>query len=586
LVGILAASATAAGVLALGAAPAHAVSGPEAVATGLDNPFKLSFGPDGDLYVAEAGRGGATCFDPPPRPDGDAPERCFGSTGAVSKVVDGLGAQSRVLTGLPSWTAPGEATGPSDVAVAADGTLYVSVGLGGNVHSREDLYGEESRFGTVIVADDEGEVSVLADLAQLEADVDPDQGEAVGAGGDSNPYALELLADGSLLAVDAGGNSLLRITDAGVATVEEVFPPGETDAPPSLGLPPGAKVPYQFVPTAVEVVGGATLVSQLTGFPFPVGASSVYDVSGNGLTSVAGGFTNVVDLAVDADGNVYVAELAHSGLLSRPPDPRIVQVRPDGDRKVLLNSADLQGAPTGITIGPDGLLYVSLGLAGPGEGRVVRFDPRVATDGPAADACPPPLVPGTTFADIALSVHREAIECLVWWDAVEGVSAEAFAPGRATTRGQLASVLARAMQTAGVALPPSPVDAFPDDAGSPHEAAINRLVARDVIEGFADGTFRPNVVVNRGQLASLLVRAHDHLFEVLPEGPRAFDDDDGNVHEANIDVAAGMGWVRGTGPRTFQPGAPTTRAQMATVLARMLADLVANGHADLPATVG
>ena len=36
------------------------MSGPEVVATGLNNPDKLSFGPDGDMDVAEGGTGGTT----------------------------------------------------------------------------------------------------------------------------------------------------------------------------------------------------------------------------------------------------------------------------------------------------------------------------------------------------------------------------------------------------------------------------------------------------------------------------------------------------------------------------------------------
>ena len=71
------------------AAPAGAQSGPEVVASGLDNPRGMALTADGTLLVAEAGRGGAApCLE---GPEGD--EVCFGLSGAITQVVGGV--QSR-----------------------------------------------------------------------------------------------------------------------------------------------------------------------------------------------------------------------------------------------------------------------------------------------------------------------------------------------------------------------------------------------------------------------------------------------------------------------------------------------------------
>ena len=81
-----------------------AQSGLQVIATGLDNPRGLAFGTDGALYVVEAGRGGTStlCL---PFADGQPGLRCYGPTGAVTR-ISGLNTQQRVVTGLPSLAGP------------------------------------------------------------------------------------------------------------------------------------------------------------------------------------------------------------------------------------------------------------------------------------------------------------------------------------------------------------------------------------------------------------------------------------------------------------------------------------------------
>lgn len=587
-IGAAVAAVTMSGVLALDASTAGAVSAPEVVAEGLNSPYKLSFA-DGDLYVAESGTGGdGPCFTPPPDPDGPpGGESCFGPSGSVTRVVDGDGAQSRVVEGLASIASADEVVGPADVEVAADGTMYVTVGLGGNVARRAAFGAGAAQLGTIVRVPTDGAPVVHADLAAFEAEEDPDADQpgagGVGEGGDSNPFDAELLPDGTLLAVDAGGNDLLAIPSADAVELVTVLPFGEADAPPFIPVPPGTRLPLQPVPTAVErAADGTVLVSELTGFPFPAGAADLYEVVDGEAVSLETGFTNLVDVAHDEDGNLYVAELSHGGLLTEQQDPRIIQVRPDGTRKTILNAAELQGAPTGLEVGPDGQLYVSLGLAAPGEGRVIRVDPAVAADAAAAPACTPAQVPGATFGDIAESPHREAVECLAWWDVVSGASSETFLPTQPTTRGQLASMVARLLGSAGVDLPAAPADAFDDDDTSVHEQSIDQLAALGIVRGYGDGTFRPGQMVSRAEVTTVLVGAYESAFGELEAGPDAFSDDEGSVHEANIDAAAQAGWVNGTAADTFDPSGSAQRGQIASKVARVLGTLVADEEVALP----
>src|SRR5262245_46454108 len=102
-------------LLAPAAALVRAQSGLQVIASGLDNPRGLNFGPDGALYVAEAGRGG-TSTACAPAPDPPFPNRCYGPTGAITRVL-AVGDQRRVVVGLPSIAATGgaNAQGPVDI---------------------------------------------------------------------------------------------------------------------------------------------------------------------------------------------------------------------------------------------------------------------------------------------------------------------------------------------------------------------------------------------------------------------------------------------------------------------------------------
>ncbi len=99
-------------IVPLMALPAAAVSAPEVVATGLNGPYKLTQGPDGAIYVAEAGVGGDTCSTVM-GPEGEEVEACSGNSGAVTRIAPTN--QTRVVTGLPSVNLGAEVIGPTAV---------------------------------------------------------------------------------------------------------------------------------------------------------------------------------------------------------------------------------------------------------------------------------------------------------------------------------------------------------------------------------------------------------------------------------------------------------------------------------------
>jgi DNA-binding beta-propeller fold protein YncE len=360
----------AASVLAC-AAPAGAVE-VHKIAGGLDNPRHLAFGGKA-LYVAESGRGGdGPCF---PGPEGGPV--CVGATGAVT-VIDQDGGQHRLVSDLASFADQGtgaNAIGPHGIDVKDADRVFVTNG-GPTEANRDDLAKQNpvaDLFGRVLRIDHDGAIERLVDVWGFERDNNPDANVANPAV-DSN--AVDVIAGHRrLIIADAGGNSLLKAHKDGSIKVLSVF--GNRLVQDPFGPD---QIPMEAVPTGV-VKGphGDYFMSQLTGFPFPVGAANVFRVDRHsGEASVfASGFTNIMDLAFDRDGTLWVLEIDHDSLLGPGTDGAIYSVDENGEKTLLDLPAGTLTAPGGITVGDDGALYVTNKTTSAGDGEVLR----IAVDG-------------------------------------------------------------------------------------------------------------------------------------------------------------------------------------------------------------
>jgi len=343
-----------------------------AVAQGLNNPRHVAISTDGTVYVAEAGSGGSgTCI---PSPEGG--QMCFGTTGAITQVSNG--AQSQLVSGLPSLAGEGGtfATGPAGVS-AGNGRVSVVVQGAGTSEANGKVGEDGALLGHLITIDSQGQISDIADLTAYEEANNPDGGEV-----NSDPYAVLDLGDKWIVA-DAGANDLLQVTADGTITTLAVFPTQMVDAPPFLQMPPGSQVPAESVPTSVTLgPDGAYYVGELTGFPFPVGGARVWRVvPGQEPTVYASGFTNIIDVTFDQNGNLLVLEIAKHGLLAaeaaQPGDMvatagALIRVLPDGTQAEVASAGLVM--PGGVAVGPDGTIYVSNFSILSGPGAIVRLD--------------------------------------------------------------------------------------------------------------------------------------------------------------------------------------------------------------------
>jgi hypothetical protein len=335
------------------------------VASGLANPRGLNFGPDGALYVAEAGSGGSG----PCILGSDGLVKCYGTTGAVTKIVLG-GPPSRVVTGLPSIAAlpgtmgAGIATGPHDVDFQGLGNGYVTIGLGADPDKRQDpaFASVGSKFGRLIRFQPNGKWSFEEDLAAFENIANPDGVEPP----DSNPYGL-LAGPGRTIYTDAGGNSLNAVAANGSISNLAVFPRGAAPFPP-----------FQAVPTSVALgPDGDLYVGQLTGGPFPGGAASVWRVPSGGGSPVVyqTGFTKIIDIAFGKDGSLYVLEIsAPAGAPPFGPPGALLRIPPGGGTPVNITPTVTGGfvAPGGIAVGSDGALYITVNSISAAAGFVIK----------------------------------------------------------------------------------------------------------------------------------------------------------------------------------------------------------------------
>lgn len=149
---------------------------------------------------------------------------------------------------------------------------------------------------------------------------------------------------------------------------------------------------------------------------------------------------------------------------------------------------------------------------------------------------------------------------------LSGYANGTFEPDRNMTRAEVTTMFARLL-TEKMAADQTYSNTFSDVAKS-HWAAnyIGYMQQFGIITGYADGSFRPDASVTRAEFAAIASR-----FERLTEGTKSFSDVPGNHWAAKyINFAATRGWVNGYADGTFRPNNSITRAEVAAVTCRLL----------------
>ena len=345
--------------------PPPRAEGVQTIATGLNQPKKLTVAPDGSVLVALSGDGtpSSNCVY-----EGEV---CLNNSGAIDRITP-WGGVSTVLGGLPSISAGGGATGPAE-ARYLDGALAVLFQGELDPVTHEQPFGPEgSLLGDLVRFPFGGSPMIQAAFGPFEAQHNPDNGagtlselgleEPI----DTDPYSF-VPYHGGFVVADAAANDLLFVSRSGEISVLAVFPPIPETFPRGF-LEPSQTEPFkgtaQAVPDSVAVgPDGALYVGELGGEPFEPGTSDVYRVvPGHAPTVYASGFTAIGDIGFDWAGRLLVLEIDQQGLNDAfeaevPAPGAIIGVHRDGSRQVLA-STGLE-FPTGLAVGPWGSVYVS-----------------------------------------------------------------------------------------------------------------------------------------------------------------------------------------------------------------------------------
>ena len=132
-------------------------------------------------------------------------------------------------------------------------------------------------------------------------------------------------------------------------------------------------------------------------------------------------------------------------------------------------------------------------------------------------------------------------------------------PNGFITRAEAAAMLSRLLNEENTSSAAKP--AFIDTPSKWYNNAINAVVARGIMRGYSDGTFKPNAPITRAEFAQMI-----SAIDAKPFGTAPFNDVKGHWAELAIGKEYAAGRISGYPNGTFRPDAPITRAEAAHIL--------------------
>lgn len=179
---------------------------------------------------------------------------------------------------------------------------------------------------------------------------------------------------------------------------------------------------------------------------------------------------------------------------------------------------------------------------------------------------------GNTFADLQGHWAKADIELLASKRILNGTAPDRFSPGKPITRAEFTAILVRSL---GLSAPGTTPDFDDVAAGDWFADAIAAAVEAGIINGYADGSFKPSEQVSREQMAVMISRAMNHVNKSVQANEHAL--------EKYTDRASISAWakpsiaelltaqlIKGASETTIDPAAFASRAESAVMIKRFL----------------
>lgn len=144
---------------------------------------------------------------------------------------------------------------------------------------------------------------------------------------------------------------------------------------------------------------------------------------------------------------------------------------------------------------------------------------------------------------------------------IKGYPDGSFKPQNNVTRAEAAQMFATLLNN-GTSFGTSSTTKFSDANNGWYSAAINYVVGKDLIAGYADGTFKPNQNITRAEFAQMI----SGYIKAGFAGSSNFKDVKGHWASDAIDKVYGNKSVAGYPDGSFKPNQNITRAEAVTIL--------------------
>ena len=382
----------------------------------------------------------------------------------------------------------------------------------------------------------------------------------------------------------AGDDAEWYTVTAPTETITGSITPADQTALTISGLPDKVYVGDQFTLTASGGTGEGALTWQVVSGPAEIDASTgAVRVTGEEEIKIR------VTKAKDATNSATSAEITFTANEIPYTGKYSYEISTDiGDNgAITVDRYATEGERVTITVSPDEAYKLDdlsvtahgkeVTLTANGDGTFTFTMPSADVKISATFAEDPdwtePEEPATDVSDLFIDIapdawYKDAVQYAYDNGLMTGISANEFAPEATTTRAMIVSILARlenvtSAESAG----------FNDVNDEWYATAVNWAANVGVVNGYEDNTFRPNQPITREQLAAILMNYASYKGEDV--SARAdlsnYTDQPSAWATETMQWAVAEGLISGVTADQLQPQGNATRAQVAAILERFLA---------------